>query len=204
MNINIVVIDHFDALFSHSFHARRQFYSSGLEWDENYDFHVFHKYSQGYLTKTFIKCKVPWNRLRRNHENGCLVSLNCFGIRVAERRLLIHPWRYIFLSLFIIEFTLIKQRKHVLLNTAWAPPKPPPRRPRTIWNQENGPTGLLSTSQSSSKQPKRPPLALEKRQGVDERDEIDGIHKTDEMDEIHATDEIDERDEINASDGIVG
>ena len=65
----------------------------------------------------------------------------------------------------------------------------------------NDSTGLLSTSQTASKQPKRPPLALEKGQGVGERDEIDGIHKTDGMYEIHATDEI---DEINASDGIVG
>ena len=92
----------------------------------------------------------------------------------------------------------------MILNTPWAPPRHPQRPPRTIWNQENYLIGLLSTSQSCSKQPKRPPLALEKRQGVDEIDEIDGIYETDEMDEIHATDEIDGRDEIDASDGIVG
>ena len=101
----------------------------------------------------------------------------------------------------------------MILNTPWAPLRHPQRPPNTVWNQDNDHNGLLSTCQSSPKQPKRPPLALEKGQGVDERDEIDGIHKTDEMDEIHTTDEIDEihateeigeRDEIDASDGIVG
>ena len=92
----------------------------------------------------------------------------------------------------------------MILHTPWAPPRRPPGPPRTVWNQETNHNGLLGTSQSSSKQPKRPLLALEKGQGLDERDEIDGIHKTDEIDEIHAAGEIDERDEIDASDGIVG
>ena len=35
-------------------------------------------------------------------------------------------------------------------------------------------------------------------------DEIDGMYETDEIDEIHATEEIGERDEIDASDEVVG
>ena len=77
MNINIVWVDQFEALFSHWFHVRRRFYSSALDYNENHDFHAFHKYAWEYFTKTFIKCKAPWNRFCRNHENACPLSLNC-------------------------------------------------------------------------------------------------------------------------------
>ena len=64
--------------------------------------------------------------------------------------------------------------------------------------------GSSAPPKALPKQPKRCPLALEQRQGVDEIDEIDGMYETDEIEEIHATEEIGERDEIDASDEVVG
>ena len=92
----------------------------------------------------------------------------------------------------------------MILNTPWAPPDVPqyPQGPSEI--KKLTIIASLAPPKALPSSPNDPLLALEKGQGVDERDEIDGIHKTDEIDEIHAAGEIDERDEIDASDGIVG
>ena len=99
---------------------------------------------------------------------------------------------------------LTKQRKLMILNTPWAPPRRPQRPPSTLWNQENDHNDFLSTSQSSPKQPKRPPLALKEQQGVNETDEIDVMYETDEIDEIYTTEEIGDRDEIELDRWIDG